>query len=198
MLGLVVDDEIFLRLHEERGAEELFRLVDGNRAHLRPWLPWVDANKSPEDTRRFIRQMLLKLAEGKEYGFGVLYQGELVGAMGLDVGEEAKEAEVGYWLSETAQGHGIVSRATQALMRFSFEDLGMNVVVIKCAKDNVRSRAVPERLGFTLEGTLRQREGSAPRPDGVLAAPRGVGKLPSGDRPVTWRLGSALARPRLH
>jgi ribosomal-protein-serine acetyltransferase len=111
-----------------------------------------------EDTRRFIRQMLLKLADRKEYGFGLLYRGTLVGAICLDVDEKAIEAEVGYWLSEGAQGWGIVSRATQALVRFSFVDLGVNVVVIKCARDNVRSRAVPERLGFTLEATLRERE----------------------------------------
>jgi ribosomal-protein-serine acetyltransferase len=158
MLGIRADEEVFLRLHEERHAEELFKLVDENRAHLRPWLPWVDANKSPEDTRRFIRQMLIKLADGKEYGFGILDRDTLVGAVGLDVVEEAMEAEVGYWLSEDCQGRGIVSRATQALVRFSFVDLGLNVAVIKCAVDNIRSRAIPERLGFTLEATLRERE----------------------------------------
>jgi ribosomal-protein-serine acetyltransferase len=158
MLGIRADDEVFLRLHEERHAEELFELVDENRAHLRPWLPWVDANKSADDTRTFIRQMLMKLADGNEYGFGILSQGKLVGAVGLDVLQEAREAEVGYWLSEDAQGRGIISRATQALVDFSFADRGLNVVVIKCAKDNVRSRAVPERLGFTMEATLRERE----------------------------------------
>ena len=158
MLGIVVDDEVFLRLHEERHTEELFRLTDENRAHLRPWLPWVDATTSPEETRKYIRGMLQKLAEGKEYGFDILYQGELVGAIGLRVSHEAKEAEVGYWLSPETQGHGVVSRATQALVRFSFDDLGLNRVVIVCAVDNLRSRGVPERLEFTIEGTLRQRD----------------------------------------
>jgi ribosomal-protein-serine acetyltransferase len=158
MLGIRVDDEVFLRLHEERNAPELFQLVEQNRAHLRPWLPWVDATTSPEDTRRFIREMLLRLVDGKEYGFDVLYQDKLVGAIGLRIESDAKEAEVGYWLSEQAQGRGVVSRATRALVRFSFIDLGLNRVVIKCAKDNVRSRAIPERLGFTFEATLRGRE----------------------------------------
>lgn len=153
-----MDEDVFLRLHEERNADELFRLVEENRAHLRPWLPWVDATTSPEDTRRFIREMLLGLANGKLYGFDILYQGELVGAIGLRVEGDAKEAEVGYWLSHKAQGRGIVSRATRALVRFSFIDLGLNRAVIKCAKENARSRAIPERLGFTLEATLRERE----------------------------------------
>jgi ribosomal-protein-serine acetyltransferase len=158
VLGIRVDEEIFLRLHEERRAEALFRLTDENRDHLRPWLPWVDATTSPDETRTFIRETLLKLAEAKEYGFEVLYRDELVGAIGLRVVHEAKETEVGYWLSANAQGRGIISRATSALVRFSFDDLRMNRVVIKCARDNVRSRAVPERLGFTLEATLRERD----------------------------------------
>ncbi|HEU4356166.1 MAG TPA: GNAT family protein [Actinomycetota bacterium] len=153
-----MDDEVFLRLHEERHAQELFQLVEKNRAHLRPWLPWVGATKSSEDTRRFIRELFLRLADGKEYGFGVLYRGELVGAIGLSVVSDAREAEVGYWLSEESQGRGIVSRATRALVLFSFVELGLNRVVITCAAENARSRAIPERLGFTLEATLRERE----------------------------------------
>jgi ribosomal-protein-serine acetyltransferase len=97
-------------------------------------------------------------ADGRRTGFDIIYLDELVGTIALTVGENAREAEVGYWLSEKAQGHGIVSRATRALVRFSFVDLRLRLVVIKCAKGNVKSRAVPERLGFTLEATLRERE----------------------------------------
>jgi ribosomal-protein-serine acetyltransferase len=43
-------------------------------------------------------------------------------------------------------------------VRFSFIDLGLNRVVVNCAVDNTRSRAIPERLGFNLEATLRERE----------------------------------------
>jgi ribosomal-protein-serine acetyltransferase len=158
MLGIWVDDEVFLRLHEERHAEELYRLTHENRSHLRQWLPWVDGTRSSDDTRQFIRMMLQRLAEGAEYGLGILYHDELVGAIGLSIEKQWREAEIGYWLSLKAQGHGIVSRATKGLVRFCFEDLAMNRVVILCAVDNSRSRAVPERLGFHLEGTLRERD----------------------------------------
>jgi ribosomal-protein-serine acetyltransferase len=134
------------------------RLVEKNRAHVRPWLPWVDETISPEDTRRFIRDTLHKLADAREYGFEIVYRGELVGDIGLSVERGAREAEVGYWLSEEFQGRGIVSRATRSLVDFAFIDLGLNRVVINCAIDNTRSRAIPERLGFTLEATLRERE----------------------------------------
>jgi ribosomal-protein-serine acetyltransferase len=158
MLGIHVDDEVFLRLHQERNAQDLFELVEKNRAYVRPWLPWVDETTTSEGTRRFIREMLLRLADAREYGFDIVYRGELVGAIGLSVERGAREAEVGYWLSEESQGLGIVSRSTRSLLRFSFMELGLNRVVINCAVDNTRSRAIPERLGFTLEATLRERE----------------------------------------
>jgi ribosomal-protein-serine acetyltransferase len=158
VLGIRVDDEIDLRLHEPRHAEELFRLIDANREHLRRWLPWVDASRSEEDTRSYIQQMLHALAEGKEYGFAIFHRGELVGGIGLHPIPEIAEAEIGYWLAEAAQGQGIMTRASRALLRFSFDELDMHRVIIKCAKENTRSRAVPERLGFTLEATFRERE----------------------------------------
>src|SRR6266511_2863716 len=93
----------------------------------------VDSTTSRGQITGAICPMLLKLADGREYGFAVLDGGELVGAIGLTVVEEAKEAEVGYWLAAKALGRGIISRATRALIRFSFAELAMNRVVILCA-----------------------------------------------------------------
>ncbi len=158
MIGIRVDDEVFLRLHEVRHAEELFRLTDANRDHLGRWMPWLESTRSADDTRAYLREVQRNFADGREYGFGILEGGELVGAIGLRVEAMANEAEIGYWLAEAAEGRGIITRATEALVRFAFDELGLNRVLILCAVDNARSRAVPERLGFALEATLRQRE----------------------------------------
>jgi ribosomal-protein-serine acetyltransferase len=158
VLGIRVDDELFLRLHEERHAEELFRVTDQNRAHLRHWMPWVDGTSSPADTREYLRGVLHGLAEGRQYGFAILDRGQVVGSTDLRITPEAKEAEIGYWLAAAAQGRGIITRTTRALVQFALEQLQMNRVVILCAVDNERSCAVPKRLGFTLEGTFRLRE----------------------------------------
>jgi ribosomal-protein-serine acetyltransferase len=72
--------------------------------------------------------------------------------------ESPGAAEIGYWLAEKAQGRGIVSRAVRVLVRFSFVELGVDAVLIRCARDNVKSRAIPERLGFTLTATLPGQE----------------------------------------
>jgi ribosomal-protein-serine acetyltransferase len=158
MIGIRVDDDVFLRLHEMRHAEELFRLSDQNREHLRPWMHWIDGTTSVDDTRGYLRGVLENFTQGREYGFAIMERREHVGSIGLRVVDDAGEAEVGYWISADAQGRGLITRATEAVIRFAFEDLGLNRVVILCAVENTRSRAVPERLGFTIEGTHRERD----------------------------------------
>jgi len=49
------------RLLKERHAEELFALMNQNRKYLREWLPWLETNKSLEDTKEFIRARLSNL-----------------------------------------------------------------------------------------------------------------------------------------
>ena len=70
----------------------------------------------------------------------------------------AGEPGIGYWLAETHQGRGLVTTACRALVDHAFSAWTLNRVEVRAAVDNLRSRAVPERLGFTLEGTIRQAE----------------------------------------
>ncbi len=48
-----------------------------------------------------------------------------------------------------------MTRSAAALTTFGFETLGLHRIEIRADAANVRSRAVPERLGYTLEATLR-------------------------------------------
>jgi ribosomal-protein-serine acetyltransferase len=158
MFRVPVDDEIELFLVEERRAEELFRLVDEDREHIAPWLPWVPNVIDIEDERRAIRTALEGFAKGEGFWCGIRFRGALVGSIGIILRPADSEAEIGYWVVKRAEGQGIVTRATRALTEAAFRDLGMDRVVIRCAAENTRSAPIPERLGFTLEGTLRQAE----------------------------------------
>jgi ribosomal-protein-serine acetyltransferase len=150
-----------MELHplEEGDAEELFALVDGNRAYLREWLPWLDQNTEVDHTRAFIRAASKQLADRNGFTCGIRWRGALVGVVGLHGIDWAnRKTSLGYWVAEPHQGRGIVTRACAAVLRHLFEEMGLNCVEIGCAVGNAKSNAIPVRLGFTKEGVLRQRE----------------------------------------
>jgi ribosomal-protein-serine acetyltransferase len=51
-----------------------------------------------------------------------------------------------------------MTAACRAMITHSFDAWQLNRITIECATDNTRSRAVAERLGFKLEGIVRQIE----------------------------------------
>jgi ribosomal-protein-serine acetyltransferase len=158
MFALRVDDEIELRLTLPHEAAESFALVDGNRAYLREWMPWLDSTRSVDDTAAYRTHVLGELAAGRLYEGGIYFRGEPVGRAGLRVDAGNRQGEVGYWVSEDAQGQGIITRTAEAMITAGFELLHLHRIEIRCAVDNVRSRAVPERLGLALEGVRRDVE----------------------------------------
>ena len=148
-----------LRLLEERHAEELTNLIDRNREHLRAWLPWVDATRTVEDLKNFIRGALKQLAQNKGFVAGIWHKGRSAGVIGYDaIDWENRSTEVGYWLGEEYQGKGLVTTACRALVDHAFGELDLNRVSITCATENKKSCAIPERLGFRREGVRRQAE----------------------------------------
>lgn len=159
MLVLEPDPELVLRTIAESDAPSIFALVDANRGHLAPWLPWVHTTRSPDDTLAFIRDVSVRDAEGAGCAFVIEAEDVPVGVIGLDPIQRLNEtAMVGYWLAAHAQGRGIMTRAVEAVLAHAFETLDLNRIVLHAAVDNARSRAVAERLGFVEEGLLREAE----------------------------------------
>jgi ribosomal-protein-serine acetyltransferase len=159
MFAYQLTEEITLELLDLRHADELFRVTDANREHLRAWLPWVDNTHGPDDTRAFLRETRKQLAEDRGFQTAVRERGTLVGVIGHHgISWANRSASLGYWLAQDAQGRGIMTHACQAFTGHAFDVLRLNRVEIRCATENQRSRAIPERLHFTTEGTLRQAE----------------------------------------
>ena len=101
------------RLLEERHAEELTNLTDRNREHLRAWLPWVDATRTLEDRKTFIRGALEQFARNQGFVAGIWHEDRLAGVIGYDpIDWENRSTELGYWLGEDYQGKGLVSAAS--------------------------------------------------------------------------------------
>lgn len=154
-----ISDHAELRPLEKRLAPELFALVDANRAYLRRWMPWLDGVKDVEAIEKFIQTTLDQHARNNGIQAGVWLDGKLAGVMGHHgVDWVSRRTSMGYWLAESAQGRGVMTEACRALIEHSFGEMGLNRVEIRCATANAKSRAIPQRLGFQLEGVSRQAE----------------------------------------
>lgn len=154
-----IDDELALKLVEASDAERIFELTDRSRSSLREWLPWLDFTKTVDDTKNFITSVTKDFAFGKSLNCAIVYQGELVGIAGFnEINEAKKTAYIGYWLDQQYVGNGIMTRVAGALTDYALTERGLNKVEIRAAVGNSKSRNIPQRLGYTEEGTIRQGE----------------------------------------
>jgi ribosomal-protein-serine acetyltransferase len=157
MLREDLGDGLELALAVPQYAEEIYRLIDANREHLRRWLPFVDATQEPGYTRDFLKGQLHGLAEGRALTLVVFDGGRIVGVLGLNrIDSVNRTAAIGYWLDKAATGRGVATRAVRRLVSLAFEFFPVDKLEIHCAPPNTASCAIPQRLGFTREGQLRR------------------------------------------
>ena len=137
----------------------MFELTDKNRAYLREWLPWVDSNQTVNDTRRFIQTIINQFKSNAGFQCGIWNEGKMKGVVGFHrIDWLNKNVEIGYWIAREYQGRGLITRSCKAMIDYAFREYNLKRVQIRCATGNIRSCAIPERLGFQKEGITLQSE----------------------------------------
>lgn len=127
------------------------------------WKP----HASIEETREVMKLVFLD----KELVFGIELKetGRLFGSIGLvdDPRRENDKARMlGYAIGQEYWGMGYTTEAALALLRFGFEEMGLDLVSAYCYTFNERSKNVLRKCGFQYEGCLQQAE---KRYDGTVA-----------------------------
>ncbi|GAA3493623.1 hypothetical protein GCM10019016_007220 [Streptomyces prasinosporus] len=94
-------------------------------------------------------------ANGSMFTFGVfLPSGDLAGMLGITM-RSFGTGEIGFWGTKEHRGNGYVTEAAVAAARWAFTRMSIDRVEWRAEVGNLPSRAVAERAGFTVEGTLR-------------------------------------------
>lgn len=159
MFTYKIDKDTELKLLDMNHAEEIFKSINSNREHLSKYLPWVDSSKTVDDTREFIQASKKQNSLNNGFNTGIWYKGDYAGTIGFhSIDKDIKAISIGYWLDEKFVGKGLMTKACKVLIDYAFEILQMNRVEIRCAEDNYKSRAIPQRLGFIQEGIIRDDE----------------------------------------
>jgi RimJ/RimL family protein N-acetyltransferase len=154
----IVTDRLMIReprLGEGRAVNDA---IAESFAELSPWLPWCKTMPSVEDSETFTRESVAKFVERRDIPLRLWSRDgtRLIGSSGLhpQAGEPLK-FEIGYWIRTSEAGHGVMTEAVRAIAAFGFDRLEAKRIFIRCDRDNIASRRVAEKAGFTLEGTFR-------------------------------------------
>lgn len=148
-----------MRAWREDDVEAALEIVLRNREHLQTYMRWMTPDYSAVDARKCLFEAIKDRLDKKTLGLALVRDGDLIGSTGFNrLDWNARVCEIGYWIDRQAEGKGVITKACQAMIDYAFGELEMNRVEIRCSTENTRSAAVPTRLGFKLEGKLRQAE----------------------------------------
>lgn len=154
-----IDTDIKVSLSIPQYADGLFSLTEKNRKYLKQWLPWLDNVQKPSDTKDFIQLQLLRFYKSEALHETIFYKNKIAGALGYNQIDQANGiGYIGYWLGEEYNGKGIMTLAVKDLIKLGLEYLSVQKIEIRCAVENSKSRAIPERLGFRNEAVIRKAE----------------------------------------
>lgn len=154
---LRIDEETDIRLLRVEDANELYEAVARNREHLKPWMTWIDRVVDANAIHAFLRGAEKDAYDHVSFNAAIRRRGRLIGALDLhDIDWPNGHACIGYWLDERHMGLGIMTQSVRVLTEYAFEALDLHRIQIHVATENHPSRRIPERLGFKLEGILRE------------------------------------------
>lgn len=156
----VETDRLVIRCWSVNDAPHLRAALDRSDRYLRPWIPWMkDQPQSLDQTLAWIRTSRAKFDLDQDFVHAIFDRDEreLLGGTSLFTRQGIRTREIGYWLTPGAAGKGVATEASAAMVRVAFEVDRVDRVEIRCAPENAPSIAIPMKLGFAHETTLKDR-----------------------------------------
>jgi RimJ/RimL family protein N-acetyltransferase len=131
---------------------DLVAAVNESLDHLRPWMAWAQEPATMESMGDFVARAHVAWTLGAEFQYIIRREpsGDVAGACGLHSRSGPGVLEIGYWVHADHLRSGIATRAARALTRAALELPEVSRVEISCVAANVRSAAVPRKLGYHL------------------------------------------------
>lgn len=153
-------ERLILRCYEPQDAPDLLEAVLESKPQLRPWLFWAELYEGLEDAVSFVRSARGRFDMMEDLPMGIFRKADdrFLGGCGFHRFDWGMgQFEIGYWLRSSETGYGYATEAADCLTRYAFEKLDATRIEIWVEPENKKSRAIPERLGYVLEGVLRRK-----------------------------------------
>ncbi|MEV7779950.1 GNAT family protein [Kitasatospora sp. NPDC088351] len=157
MFAVPLAENAELRPLEPWQAAEFLAHIDRARAHTDPWIPWASRSTDLDSARATLQGYADRQAADTGRIYGIWLDGTLVGGvMFVHFSADAGNCEIGVWTEPAGEGRGLVGAAVRHLIDYAFGTRGLHRVEWYSSSANARSRAVAQRMGMKLDGTLRE------------------------------------------
>ena len=149
-------DRLILRRFTEDDAEDMFKnwASDPKVTEFLTWPP----HPSADFTRELLKEWISKYEDDDYFNWVIELKeiGHVIGNISVvNFDERIEAAEIGYCMSSSYWGRGVMPEALKAVMDYLFDVVGLNRVAACHDKNNAKSGRVMEKAGMKLEGTLR-------------------------------------------
>ena len=154
----IIGERILLRRWQREDAPALFEIIQESRARLGAWMFWIEDHAELAHTEEFLLYSVTNWMTRRELGLAITdrFSSRILGSSGFhNINWKVPSLETGYWIRDGEEGNGYVTEAVLLQMELAFNVLNVQRLAITCDPLNTRSRAIPERLGFRLEGHMR-------------------------------------------
>ncbi|MFI8688273.1 GNAT family N-acetyltransferase [Rossellomorea sp. NPDC077527] len=161
-IPMVIETErLTLRMPRPGDGIKVNAAIKASLSELQQWLGFALSNPEVEETESNTRQAHAKFLTRESLRYLVFLKNtdEFVGSTGFhNIDWSVPKLEIGYWIDTRMSGYGYMVEAVRELTEFALTELGGKRVEIRCESTNHKSRAIPERLGYKLEGILRNED----------------------------------------
>lgn len=174
-------ERLYLRPYQAGDGPMYFAVGQKNRAHLARYEAdnVVMTLNSEAEAEAMVQELAADWAARNCFFMGVFHKqtDEFIAQIYVGpVNWDLPEFEIGFFVDCDHEGHGYVTEAVKAALRFIFEYLRVHRVSLHCDDANVRSYRVAERCGLVKEGHVRENKRW---PDGTFSGTLSYGMLRS-------------------
>jgi RimJ/RimL family protein N-acetyltransferase len=159
-------ERLILRAPLQNGDGEIVnQAIKDSHYELKAWLSLFQEIPTIEETEILLRDAHINFLKRESFRFLIFEKDDdknFIGTASLHgIDWDIRKCEMGYWINTKYSGKGYMTEAVKKLANFGLNQLAFKRIEIRCESRNVKSRFIPEKLGFILEGTLRNDDLSA-------------------------------------
>ncbi|KDE27368.1 GNAT family protein [Bacillus altitudinis] len=158
-------ERLILRAPHQTGDGKIVnQAIKDSFSELKAWLPFAQKLPTAEETEINLRNAHINFLKRESFRFLIFDKNSnhFIGTTSLErIDWTIPKCEIGYWVNTKFSGNGYMTEAVEKLADFGLNNIKFRRIEIRCESTNLKSRAIPEKLGFVFEGTLRNDDLSA-------------------------------------